>query len=70
KFSRVIPEVTDAQIHEGILWASKPKFPGSFLITRKNYHIGDYNLYYLNVRENAAERVAAFMKNKATAGGK
>ncbi|MCB9278361.1 MAG: DUF3089 domain-containing protein [Lewinellaceae bacterium] len=70
KFSRVIPGVTDAQIHEGILWASKPKFPGSFLITRKNYHIGDYNLYYLNVRENAADRVAAFMKNNATAGGK
>jgi hypothetical protein len=27
---------------------------------RANYHIGDYNLYYINVRENAQRRVKAF----------
>lgn len=59
-FGKVRPENTDAQIHGSILWASKPKFPGSFLMTRKNYHAGDFNLFYVNVRENARARVRAF----------
>jgi hypothetical protein len=59
-FDKVIPEVADAQSHDGVLWTSRPRFPGSFLLLRANYHIGDYNLYYINVRENAQRRVKAF----------
>jgi Protein of unknown function (DUF3089) len=56
------PNFTDAQNHNGILWASKPHFPGSALFIRKNYHIGDFNLFYMNVRENAANRTKYFLK--------
>ena len=59
-FEKVRPANTDAQVHGAILWASKPKFPGSFLLTRKNYHAGDFNLFYVNVRRNAQARVRAF----------
>ncbi|MBS1935857.1 MAG: DUF3089 domain-containing protein, partial [Bacteroidetes bacterium] len=59
-FNKVIPEVADAQIHDDVLWAHKPHFPGSFLFRRKNYHIGDINLYYVNIRENLRTRVKAF----------
>jgi len=59
-FEKVRPGNTDAQVHGSILWASKPKFPGSFLLTRKNYHAGDMNLFYVNIRENARARVRAF----------
>lgn len=59
-FEKVRPENTDAQVHGSILWASKPKFPGSFLLLRKNYHAGDFNLFYVNVRKNAQARVRAF----------
>lgn len=59
-FEKVRPGNTDAQVHGNILWASKPRFPGSFLMTRKNYHVGDFNLFYVNVRENARARVRAF----------
>ena len=62
KFDKVVPGVADAQIHDNILWTHKPKFPGSFLFTRKNYHIGDINLFYVNIRENLRVRVAAFNK--------
>jgi hypothetical protein len=41
-----------AQIHEGVLWINKPKFKGSFLFRTSNYHIGDYNLFYHNIRED------------------
>lgn len=59
-FDKIYPEVSDAQNHQGLLWVSKPRFPGSFLITRRNYHVGDFNLFYMNVRENAALRASSF----------
>ena len=61
-FCAVRPEFVDAEVHEGILMASKPKFPGSAFFRRKNYHIGDLNLYYMNVRENAQARAEAFLR--------
>lgn len=64
-FDRIIPEASDAQGHNGILWASKPHFKGSFLLTTKNYHIGDFNIYYMNVRENARKRLEAYLDEKA-----
>lgn len=53
-----------AQIHESILWTNKPKFKGSWLLRTKNYHRGDINLFYVNIRENAANRVSVFLNNK------
>lgn len=59
-FEKIVPNVCNAQIEDGILWVSKPKFPGSIFYIAKNYHVGDFNLFYLNVRENAQQRVQAF----------
>lgn len=55
------PGLTDAQVKDGILWAAKPRFFGKIFLTFKNYHIADYNLYYVNVRNNAKMRVATFL---------
>jgi len=63
KFNRVYYNVSDAKINEGVVWTKKPKFPGSFLLRTKNYHIGDINLYYYSVRENIHQRVFAYKKN-------
>jgi len=51
-----------AQIHNGILWVDKPKFPGSFLLISKNYHIADFNLFYESVRDNSINRVNSYHK--------
>ncbi len=59
-FNKLVPAITDAQIHGNVLWVHRPHFPGSFLIRTKNYHIGDINLFYLNIRENVRTRVRAF----------
>lgn len=64
KFDRLYMNVCGAQSHIGLLWAKKPRFPGSGLITIKNYHLGDINLYYQNVRENAILRVSSYLKAK------
>ncbi|MFK7932794.1 MAG: DUF3089 domain-containing protein [Saprospiraceae bacterium] len=63
-FEKIHPALTDAEIQNGVLWAQKPQFFGSIFFTRDNYHIGDYNLYYLNIRENAEARAAAFIEKQ------
>ncbi len=61
-FARIYPQVADAEVCKGFLLARKPKFKGSILFQRKNYHVGDLNLYYLNVRENAQARTKAYLR--------
>jgi hypothetical protein len=61
-FSKVYKHTAGAGIHNGMLWIKKPKFPWSFLYARRNYHIADINLYYMNIRENVAQRINAFNK--------
>jgi hypothetical protein len=60
KFNKIIPHPVNAEVHDGVLWVEKPHFFGNLFFTSKNYHIGDYNLFYMNVRENAKERINAF----------
>jgi hypothetical protein len=57
---RLDPGVTDAQCVNGLLWVHKPKqegYPG----LGRNMHLMDYDLFYANIRENARERVEAFL---------
>ncbi len=60
--NEIIKNSCDAQVHGGVLWINKPKFPGGVLYTSRNYHIGDINLFYINIRENVAERIHSFLK--------
>ena len=64
-FTKVIPNVAGAIHYKGILWTPKPKFFGSILYTTPNYHIADYNLYYMSVRKNATDRALQFL-NKSS----
>ena len=61
-FNKVYPGTTDAQIKNNILWISKPKFPGGSLYLSKNYHAGDINLFYINMRDNVRTRISRFLK--------
>lgn len=59
-YKKVRDHRVDAQAHEGILWVSKP-MP---LIQTANYHIGDLNLFWLDVRQNAIDRSEAFLESE------
>jgi len=61
-FNRIYKQTTDARISNGFLYVKKPKFPWSFLLLKKNYHVGDINLFYLNIRENVKQRIASFSR--------
>lgn len=60
-FNRVVPQAVSAQIHNNILWSSKPDVPGKIFFVQTNYHIGDINLFYMNIRENVAARINSFL---------
>ena len=60
-FNKVYPRAADAQVQERILWVDKLRFPGQILLQTKNYHAGDINLFYVNIRQNLHARVRAFL---------
>jgi hypothetical protein len=62
-FETLYPGLVHATVYKDLLWVNKPRFPGSFLLTTKNYHIADYNFFYADIRQNAQDRVKAYFRN-------
>ncbi|GAB2840770.1 DUF3089 domain-containing protein [Ferruginibacter profundus] len=62
KFNKIVPHVVNANIYRNVLWTSKPNVAGKLFFTKKNYHAGDINLFYMNIRQNIKTRIAAFWK--------
>lgn len=60
--NKVYKNTQSAQKEGNALWISHPKFPGSFLYRRKNYHAGDINLFYVDIRDDVSRRVDQFLK--------
>ena len=60
------PGTADAHCRNGQLWISEIRSSHYSLMPfgRDNYHIYDYALFYLNIRENVQNRVEAFMRAK------
>lgn len=56
------PSLVDAKLAQGLLWTIKPKIFGIGLVLKNNYHIADYNFYYLSIRKNVKDRINAFWK--------
>lgn len=62
-YKKIRQGLSDAQNKDGMLWINKPKFFGNFLLNWDRYHIADYNLFYMNIRENVETRVDKFLEN-------
>jgi len=54
------PQKVQAQSHDGLLWINRPH-P---MWLSKRYHIGDINIFWVNIRENVALRVQTFTQGK------
>lgn len=62
-FNRIDIKGADAKaVASGELWTHLPIHPG--YIEMKEYHIFDYNLFYMNIRENVALRVEEYLRKK------
>jgi hypothetical protein len=53
---KIHPKVSDAQIRDNLLWVHHPRKLG-YISWMLHYHFFDYNLFYLNVRENVDLRI-------------
>jgi hypothetical protein len=51
------------EITDGIVWSTNPKFPLRFFMSFiKNYHAGDINLFWLDIKENAELRTKTWLE--------
>lgn len=62
-FNKIVPAVVSTTIHGNVLWSSKPNIRGKIFLINKNYHIGDINLFYMNIRENVKTRIKSYYYN-------
>jgi hypothetical protein len=59
---KVSPQIVSSKASEGLLWIKKPKIFGKAFINTKIWHFADYNLFWMNVRENVALRVKNYIE--------
>ena len=64
KFNKPYRHTNGAHIVNGALWINKPKFPFGMFLKSKNYHAGDFNLFYYSVRENVSKRISSYLQQK------
>lgn len=57
----MVPQLSDAQNHQNMLWINKPYIKGRALLRTKVWHRADMNLFYNNIRENVLLRVEKYL---------
>ena len=59
---KISPKIVSANTSEGLLWIKKPKIFGKAFIHTKIWHFADYNLFWMDIRDNVALRVKNFIE--------
>ncbi|MBL4605622.1 MAG: DUF3089 domain-containing protein [Flavobacteriaceae bacterium] len=60
---RIYSKALKIEITDGLVWSSNPKFPLRFFMSfLKNYHVGDINLFWQDIRENSELRVKTYLQ--------
>jgi hypothetical protein len=55
----------ETHLDDGVVWISTPKFPFRYLsFTMDNYHVGDINLFWEDIRKNTFLRVKKYFEKK------
>lgn len=60
---KVYAQLFEAHLMDGAIWIDRPK--GKFFwlsLTMRNYHIGDINLFWKDIRDNAQIRVRSYIE--------
>jgi len=64
KFNKILPQKTRAKVEGDILWVTRPKLLGSLLLLNKNFHVADFNLFWMDIRSNVENRVQTYLKHR------
>lgn len=60
---KIYDKAVKIEVTNGLIWSSNPKFPLRFFMSfLKNYHAGDVNLFWQDIKENAELRVRNYLK--------
>ena len=52
------------EIKDGIIWTTLPRFPHRlFAIFKKSYHVGDVNLFWVDIKKNSELRVKTWIEH-------
>jgi len=63
---KVYDKALKIQITDGLVWTTLPRFPLRFFMSfKKNYHIGDVNLFWKDIQDNAVLRTNSWLKKQA-----
>ena len=54
------PQSIEAHIDRGVLQIHEPDLPFGRVLQRENWHVGDINLFWLNIRQNTKQRLSNF----------
>jgi hypothetical protein len=55
----------DTHTADGVIWISTPHFPYRYLtLTMQNYHPGDVNLFWEDIKENSLLRIKSYRTNQ------
>ena len=61
---KIYTQALKIEITDGIVWSTNPKFPlRLFMSFIKNYHAGDINLFWQDIKENVALRTKTWLEN-------
>jgi len=65
-FNMIYLHIVSARIdpEDHILWVSIPEQMNEKLSSTRNLHVIDYNLFWMNIRENVKTRIKAYFKNR------
>lgn len=59
---KIYKNALKVEITDGIVWSTNPKFPARFFMSfMKNYHVGDINLFWKDIQQNAELRTKTWL---------
>ncbi len=62
---KIYTQALKLQVIDGMIWTTLPRFPlRIFLMFKKNYHVGDVNLFWKDIQKNAELRTKSWFENK------
>lgn len=61
---KIYTKALKIEITDGMVWSTNPKFPMRFFMSfMKNYHVGDINLFWQDLKENVELRTKTWLEN-------
>lgn len=65
RFAKPRAKTFGTRIKDNMLWVTKPHMFLGRLLKMKDFHIADYNLFWMDIRENVALRCKTYLDNTA-----